>query len=433
MRKYFYLIAIFSLIAQYWAINSVLAQEAIATSSITSSSTVVTRDDLAAQIQEKAKQLDDIDKQLAASKASLQDVKKQRVTLQGQLNNLQNNISHLNLSIQSDQINVEKLNLEIESLGYNIGDIESSITDKKSAIEKLLLELQKNDRLNSDFFVLFLRSDSLADSVMEAQNLSNLQNQLTNDITNLGNLHDEYNNTIAEAKTKKDSIAFHQQSEQNKRLIIQDQKNEQQILLVQTKNKESVYQQQVSDLEKLQQQVADEVETLDAVLRTKIDPSTLPPLGQGVLEIPVYNDTLSNITQGYGSTAFAETGYKSHWHNGVDFAASIGTPILAAEDGQILATGNQDAYCPHGAYGKFIAIKNTDNLVTLYAHLSRQIVSKGDAVKRGQVIGYSGNTGYVTGPHLHFGVYAAPTFYMGPSKVCGPMPFGGDLNPIGYL
>jgi len=68
-------------------------------------------------------------------------------------------------------------------------------------------------------------------------------------------------------------------------------------------------------------------------------------------------------------------------------------------------------------------------LTTLYGHLSRIVVQKGDFVKRGQVIGYSGQTGYATGPHLHFTVYAKTTFYMGPSKVCGPMPYGGDLNP----
>ena len=139
------------------------------------------------------------------------------------------------------------------------------------------------------------------------------------------------------------------------------------------------------------------------------------------------------MTQGYGATDFAKNGYQGHWHNGVDLAAAIGTPVLAAEDGTIMAAGNQDLYCRKGAYGRFIAINHTDNLTTLYGHLSRILVAKGDIVKRGQVIGYSGQTGYATGPHLHFTVYAQATFYMGISKACGPMPYGGDLNPIGYL
>ena len=117
----------------------------------------------------------------------------------------------------------------------------------------------------------------------------------------------------------------------------------------------------------------------------------------------------------------------------MDFGVPLGTSILASEEGTVLAVGNQDSYCYRGAYGKFVVIEHKNNLTTLYAHLSQYGVKKGDVVKRGQVIGYSGKTGYATGPHLHFTVFAGPTFYMGPSKVCGPMPFGGDLNPMGYL
>ena len=94
---------------------------------------------------------------------------------------------------------------------------------------------------------------------------------------------------------------------------------------------------------------------------------------------------------------------------------------------------NQDSYCYKGAYGKVVVINHTNNLTTLYGHLSRYIVAKGDIVQKGQVIGYSGKTGYATGPHLHFTVFAQPTFYVGPSRTCGPMPFGGDLNPQRYL
>lgn len=392
----------------------------------------LTRDELAAQIQIKAKQLDDINQQLESTKQNLKATTAERLTLQRELNTLQNNIDQLNLGIKSDEISVQKLGLEIESLGYDIQDIQSSVGDKRTAIEKILLELQKNDRVSNNLLMFFLQGNSLADTVLEAQSLSNLQNQLTADIANLRNLNDEYNNKIQEATSKRGDIAFHQQNLKNRQLIVNDQKQERQVILTTTKNKESVFAQQVSDLEKLQQQVATEVEALDAVLRTKIDPATLPALGTGVLAMPIDGDKTS-ITQGYGATAFAKNGYVGHWHNGVDFGQSIGAPVYAAEDGTVAAVGNQDSYCYRGAYGRFIVINHNDNLTTLYAHLSRQIVQKGDTVKRGQVIGYVGRTGYATGPHLHFTVFAQPTFYMGPSKVCGPMPYGGDLNPLGYL
>jgi murein DD-endopeptidase MepM/ murein hydrolase activator NlpD len=401
--------------------------------SATSTSQSLTREELEAQVQTKAKQLDEINRQLETTKQNLKGTTEQKLTLQKQLNALQGNINQLDLSIKSDQVTIQKLNLEVGALNYDIQDIQTSIADKKTAIEKLLLELQKNDRLEGNLLVVFLRNASLADGILEAQTLKNLQNQLAVDIVNLSNLSDEYNSKILEVGDKKGEISFHQQNLSNRKSIAEDQKTEQQQILKETKNKESVFQQQLTELEKQQQQIADEVEALDAILRTKIDPSLLPALRPGVLAMPAADVDKGDITQDYGATSFAQYGYRGKWHNGIDIGVPIGTPVLAADDGEVVATGNQDAYCYKGAYGRFIVIKHADNLTTLYAHLSKQVVAKGDIVKRGQLIGYSGKTGYATGPHLHFTVFAAPTFYMGPSHTCGPMPYGGDLNPIGYL
>lgn len=392
----------------------------------------LSREDLTSQIQDKAKQLETIDKQLQSTRETLKNVKGERVTLQKELNGLSGNISQLNLSLKSDEINIQKLTLEIESLGYDIEDIKQSLRDKTDAIEKILLELQKTDRQNNNLLAVFLRSASLADGVLEMQTLKNLQSQLVDDVGSLRDVQDEYNKKIQTANGKKNSVSSHKRDAENKKIIIEDQKQEREILLKQTKNKESVFAQQITALEKLQQQIANDIESLDSVLRTKIDPATLPPLKPGILLMPIEGGK-NALTQGYGSTSFAKATYKSQWHNGIDMGIPVGTPVMAAEDGTVAAIGNQDLYCPRAAYGKFIVVKNNNNLVTLYAHLSRQIVQTGQQVKRGEVIGYSGKTGWATGPHLHFTVFAGPTFYMRPTKSCGPMPQGGDINPLGYL
>jgi murein DD-endopeptidase MepM/ murein hydrolase activator NlpD len=385
------------------------------------------------QIQQKQQQLNTINLELSSTTASLKLTTQQRQTLQQQVNILNGNIKTLNLGIQADTLTSQQLQLEIQSLGYDLQDISASIALKQSAIQDILKEVQKNDTENGNLLALFLKSGSLANGVFEAQSLGNLQSQLATDIDSLKSLHDQYNGKLQESSTKNQQVVAHQQDLQNKKSIVQDQTVEQQQLLATTKNQESIYQKQLADLQKQQESIANDIEALDAVLRLKIDPSTLPPIAPGVLLVPIAGDTKSSITQGYGATSFAKNGYRGQWHNGVDLAAPIGTPVLAAEDGTVAAAGNQDSYCPKGAYGKFIAINFTDNLTGLYGHLSKISVSKGDTVKRGQLIGYSGKTGYATGPHLHFTVYAQPTFYMGASKVCGPMPYGGDLNPIPYL
>jgi len=98
-------------------------------------------------------------------------------------------------------------------------------------------------------------------------------------------------------------------------------------------------------------------------------------------------------------------GYRIHpifhvrkMHTGVDMSAGMGTPIRAADSGTVVQAGWR------GGYGKCVVISHGNGLATLYAHQSVISVSVGDTVKRGQVIGKVGSTGYSTGPHLHFEV-----------------------------
>jgi murein DD-endopeptidase MepM/ murein hydrolase activator NlpD len=72
----------------------------------------------------------------------------------------------------------------------------------------------------------------------------------------------------------------------------------------------------------------------------------------------------------------------------------------------VKGTGNTDSQRGCYSYGKWVLIEHPNGLSTLYAHLSVIGVTVGQSVTSGQVIGYSGRTGYATGPHLHFGVYA---------------------------
>ena len=85
-------------------------------------------------------------------------------------------------------------------------------------------------------------------------------------------------------------------------------------------------------------------------------------------------------------------------HEGVDFSADVGTPIVAAAGGVVIAAER------HPEYGNMVEIDHGNDLTTRYAHLSRILVKPGTLVRRGQEIAVSGNTGRSTGPHLHFEV-----------------------------
>ena len=95
------------------------------------------------------------------------------------------------------------------------------------------------------------------------------------------------------------------------------------------------------------------------------------------------------------------SGFGYRWgvlHGGIDLANSIGTPIVAAADGVVVAAG------PQAGYGNWVKLRHADGTVTLYGHLSAWQVDIGQRVWAGDQIAKMGNTGNSTGPHLHFEV-----------------------------
>jgi murein DD-endopeptidase MepM/ murein hydrolase activator NlpD len=126
----------------------------------------------------------------------------------------------------------------------------------------------------------------------------------------------------------------------------------------------------------------------------------VPNLGTGSLVFPVVGEITSPFGPRWGS-----------YHSGLDIAVSEGTPVLAADSGMVTFEGwdSNYGYVVHIDHGG-------GQLVTWYAHLSRFGVAQGAVVQKGDVIGYSGNTGFSTGPHLHFEVHDN----------------GSAVNPINY-
>jgi len=93
-----------------------------------------------------------------------------------------------------------------------------------------------------------------------------------------------------------------------------------------------------------------------------------------------------------------------HGYNAIDFGAPTGTPVIASASGKVMLARR---YGYNGGYGRYTIIKHPNGTQTVYAHMSKNISYEGQQVVQGQVIGYVGNTGRSTGPHLHFEVRGA--------------------------
>ena len=385
---------------------------------------------LQSSINEKAKQLQEIHSQLQETHKNLQETEEKSRTLQHELRRINQNVNQLGLHIKAGEVNTEKLSLEVDSLQYDIDKTQKIINVKKGGIDQILRELQL--RSAEDPLIIFLKSESLAEGLSENESLNDIKNQLAEEVADLQQLKSDLTGKLTTTSKKKSEIEKEHRNLKIRKSLVEEEKRERQKLLSDTKNQEKIYQQTIDELAKKQIQIADEVEALEEELRAQIDPAALPTRRAGVLRWPIAN---KRVTQGYGATSFARSryGYRGKWHNGVDIGSPLGTEISATDDGVVVNAGDQDRYCRKGAYGKFVVLRHSNNLVTLYAHLSRIAVEAGSAIKRGDLLGYVGNTGYSKGAHLHFTVYDGKTYQMRQSRSCGPMPSGGDIDPMNYL
>lgn len=136
---------------------------------------------------------------------------------------------------------------------------------------------------------------------------------------------------------------------------------------------------------------------------------------------PVKNENLKSMVSGFGYRTDPFTKARK-MHEGMDFTAKTGTPIYATGDGVVERADNTAS-----GFGNHIVIRHGFGYETLYAHLSRYKCRKGQRIKRGDIIGYVGNTGRSEGPHLHYEVHKN-------GKVVNPLNFYyGNISAVEYV
>jgi len=271
--------------------------------------------------------------------------------------------------------------------------------------------------------------------------LTQLQSSVKASIDDLQSTKTKLEQNKSKTEVQKNQLISFTNQLQGETKVVEATKAEKTTLLVETKNQEANYKKILNDKIAAKKSFENELANLGAQLKLSVDPNSIPRSAPGVLHWPL--DKV-RITQYFGNTSFATQNpqaYNGQGHNGIDLAATIGTRVLAALSGTVVEIGNTSELPTCYSYGKWILIRHDNGLSTLYGHLSAQIVTAGQRVNTGDVIGYSGATGYVTGPHLHFGVYATQGVKVEPlvnSVRCKNVRIpaaglNGYLNPLSYL
>ncbi|MCX6788079.1 MAG: peptidoglycan DD-metalloendopeptidase family protein [Candidatus Kaiserbacteria bacterium] len=419
--------------------------------------------DAAADIQA---QIDANKQQREALEAEIAIFQKQLDALGAQKNTLQSTISSLTLSqkqlaaqIKVTQSKIASANLTIKELSLSIGDKETTIAANQDAIAKALRGVAEGEQ--RPLITQLISSNSFSEAWQATDGAIQFNRALTRNIGTLRAVRTALaTNRDQVAATKKSLIALQSDLSQQKRSV-DASKTAQTQLLAQTKNQEANYQKLIAQKQAAEKSFEQDLMNLQGQLNLIVHPNLLPRVGTGVLSWPFSTSFMFNcmqrksvfknlfcITQYFGNTAFSTSNpqiYNGGGHPGMDIGGPVGTAIKAALPGIVLATGNTDLVRGCYSYGKWVMLIHGNGLNTLYAHLSEIDVTKGQSIDTGQTVGLLGMTGYATGPHLHFGVYATEGTqimtlkqFRGSNTNCAnaTMPvatFTAYLNPLSYL
>ena len=396
-------------------------------------------DELKSKIADKGSQIKALEAQITSLDKSVKETAGTRQTLSTELKQidavkkkLETDIKITGKKIDLAKLNIEELSTQISDKGGRIQTGQSVVSDSIRAIAEL-------------------ESTSLPEKLLSRSNFSSIWNE----ISNYEDLQSKTLDHIKELEVLKKGLETDKnalEAEKVRTITLKNQLSDQQViaaqnikqknqLITETKNKETNYKKLLADAEAKKAAVENELTQYESELRVIIDPNSLPSSGSKVLSWPL--DPVF-ITQYFGLTEFSKTQpiYNGRGHNGIDLRASVGTALRSSGNGIVVGTGDTDPVCYGASYGKWIMIDHGNGLATIYGHLSLSKVIEGQHVNTGELIGYTGKTGYALGPHLHYSVVANQAVKVGylKSKVMGcgtyriPLgSFNGYLNPLLYL
>ena len=360
-----------------------------------------TLEEIRNQISDRNDEIRKLETQINVYQKELQTIGQTSRSLQSEIARLETTRKKLAADIQVTEQKIIKTNLAIEQLTLEIGNKGQTLERRRAAVEESLRQWRRLQDLSPVEIVL--RYNHFSDILTELGALAAFQRQLEQDIFLVSKLKSELETTRLATETERKSLAALKLRLADQRQIAQENQLTKDQLLKQTKNQETNYKKLLAETVTRKEAFEKELTDLESQLRIYIDFNKLPPAGKGILNWPLQNIF---VTQEFGKTVAAKRLYVSGTHNGVDFRASIGTPVLAAAPGLVKGTGDTDTACRGASYGKWVLIEHSNGLSTIYGHLSLIKTATGRTVTTGETIGYSGQTGYSTGPHLHLSVVA---------------------------
>ena len=359
-----------------------------------------TAQDLQNKINERANLIKKLEEEIKLYADLADKTSKEAKTLSNYIKSLDNQVKSITTDIKKSQISIDKTNLEIKKISNEIVGKEEKVKRLNSGVRESLYNQYILD--NTSLVENFLSNKNILASIQEIGYLQIIQDNIRNNIKEVLQIKKVLEKDKNEEQDKKIDLEKQKEQLKIKQNSLNIVKNEQKKELEITKNQESNYKKILADRKKQKDAFEKELFEYENKLKYTLNPNSIPKAGTSPLSWPI--DPV-RITQKFGITSASKRLYKSGTHSGVDFGAPVGTPLLAMASGILVAQGDTDLVCKGVSFGGWVLIKFDNGLAATYGHLSKHAIQVGSRVNTGDIVGYSGNTGYSTGPHLHLSVY----------------------------
>lgn len=366
--------------------------------------------------------------------ASLEEEKKKQQEMQQELKNTQKYLKELEKLKGDTEAYIKELDVRLTQLTDNIFTLEHDIDTTKADIEATKLDIIKaKAEVNAQYATMKLRikymyengESSYLDMILGSENMGELltRAEYLSQITAYDRAQLEKLKVAKEQLDAREASLVAKEAELEALLVeTQEEQKATEVLIVAKKESMSGFDSQISEQEAAEKELQAELKAQKAIVaeleeieRKRKEEALKNQLnltydgGKMAWPLPGYSRISSYF--GYRSNPFGGSGRE--YHNGVDLPAPRGTKIVAAYDGQVAWS-----YYSNSA-GNWVGIDHGNEIYTVYMHMSKRLVSEGDTVKKGDVIGLVGTTGRSTGNHLHFGIRKNGS-YVDPLKWVAP-------------
>jgi len=380
-------------------------------------------------------QINALEQEAAAKRAIIATTHEQQDSLKKTIALIQNQIAAVQAELSATAVKIDKTKIEITGVEKDIGEKRAEMSRKRETIGRMVFFLDRTD--HDSIIANLFKYESLSEFIAQVHSLSRVQNQILSTIEDIKDVKSQLEQDKESLEQKQQQLVALSDEAVRRANQLAGAKGEKTRVLTVTKGQEATYQKQLAKIEEQKSVYFIELRELElkvvsgGLYIVHITAIAVPPKGTKLFIAP---EERAYVTQGYGCTRYARCGnkrgpYGGAPHNGVDYSAGLGAPIMAIGAGTIVADGT------NSGWGNWIAIQHADNLVSLYAHMSSFAgLRVGSVVTQGQVIGYEGRTGNSTGSHLHLTLYKDFFTYIKDSS--GQLNFNyfeGTLNPLNYI